>query len=73
MDYQEVNRVVDRNFDPSIMRCSFDITLYEDQRKYSWAVLLKFLVGPLGKACMRKYRNSCDSRGAYFEHEKLQQ
>ena len=72
MDHQEVSRVVDKDFDQDIMRCSFDIALYEDQRKYLQTVLLKVLVGPLGRTCMRKYRNSHDSRGAYLEHEKRQ-
>ena len=29
MDHQEVSRVVNEDFDPTLMRCLFDITLYE--------------------------------------------
>ena len=34
MDHQEISRVVNKDFDPTIMRCSFDIALYKDQKKY---------------------------------------
>jgi len=72
MDAQEISRVVDRDFNPDIMTCSYDVALYEDQKRYLWTVLIKVFTGPLGKTCLQKYRNTRDPRAAYFEHEKLQ-
>ena len=72
MDHQEVSRVVNKDFDPTVMRCSFDIALYEHQKKYLWTVLIAVLTLPLGGTCIQKYQRSCDSRAAYLEHERLQ-
>ena len=70
--HQKLSRVIDPNFNPSVLTCSYEKELWKDQQAYFWTVMLHVLQNPLGKACITDRMGDKDSRKAFLKHDDLQ-
>ena len=59
--HQKLSRVIDPNFDPSVLTCSYEKELWKDQQAYFWTVMLHVFQNPLGKTCITDRMKDKDS------------
>ena len=71
--HQKLDHVIDTDFDPTILTCSFERELWKEQLTYFWTVLLYIFENPLGKICITEHLKDRDARTAFLIHQQRQE
>lgn len=72
LEHQKLSHILDPEYNPDAITCSFEKEMVKEQIAYIWTVILYVFKNPLGRACVSEHMDTRNARQAYFDHEKLQ-